>query len=83
MSELDEEVLPFLEVLLHAVPYSQGLHALCAPAVLGVVCNHNVCIHMGLESLSPSSLRILIREILVSHGGITHETEDYLFLSSR
>ena len=82
MSELDEEVLPFLEVLLHSVPDTKGLDTLRASAVLCIVCNHDVGINVGLKSLSPSSLRILVREILVRHGGITHETEDYLFLGS-
>ena len=81
MTELDEEVFPSLEVILHPVPYSQRLHTLCAAAVLGIIRHKDIAVHMGLEPLTPASLRILIGEILVCHGRVSHQAEDNLVLS--
>ena len=81
MTELDEEVFPSLEVILHPVPDAERLHAFGAAAVLGIIRHKDIAVHMGLEPLSPASFRIFIGKILVCHGRVSHQAEDNLVLS--
>ena len=46
MSELDEKVLPLLQVLLDPVSYAEGLHALGASAVLGIIRHNDIRVNM-------------------------------------
>ena len=80
MTELDEEILPCLEVLLHAVPNAESLETLGAAAVLSIVCYYHIGIEVRLETLAPATLRVFIRKILVRHSRVSHKTEDDLVL---
>ena len=42
VTELDEQILPCLEVSLNPIPDSESLHAFGAAAVLGIVCNDHI-----------------------------------------
>ena len=81
MAELDEEILPCLEVLLYAVPDAKSLETLGAAAVLGIVCYDHIGVKVRLEALAPATLRVFIRKVLVRHSRVSHKAEDNLVLS--
>ena len=76
VAELDEKVLPCLQVGLHLVPQTSVYEALGASPVLGIVHYRHAAVQVGRQPLAPASFRILFRKVLVRHGGIPHEPQD-------
>ena len=77
MPELDEKVLPCLQVGLHLVPQSSVYEAFGTSAVLCVIHHRDAGVQMRREPLPPASFRILTGKVLVRHCRVAHEPEDY------